>query len=244
MARIDLKQSSGLPLYYSGEDLQPQGLTIKDTVTFCIDNIRPQLLNEELNCPEIFYKKYKDVDKDGVFKEKNLKINIYLIFPNLAGIEYTKTFATKSLRRPRILEIIYGGGTVLLQKYESAIKNRVIKIQVKKGQKIIVPSGYTCTIVNSRQGSNLIVLELISRDAKPRIVLDDKGGMAYYIIRKNAKQETVRNPNYKIVNDPEKIDWDTILGKYNITAKTPIIKQVMRKYEKFEWIFKEDSINI
>lgn len=244
MARIDLKQSSGLPLYYSGEDLQPQGLTIKDTVTFCIDNIRPQLLNEELNCPEIFYKKYKDVDKDGVFKEKNLKINIYLIFPNLAGIEYTKTFATKSLRRPRILDIIYGGGTILLQKYESPIKNRVIKVQVKKGQKIIVPSGYTCTIVNSRQGSNLIVLELLSRDAKPRIVLDDKGGMAYYIIRKNAKQEIVRNPNYKIVNDPEKIDWDSVLAKYNITAKTPIIKQVMRKYEKFEWIFKEDSINI
>jgi oxalate decarboxylase/phosphoglucose isomerase-like protein (cupin superfamily) len=244
MARIDLKQSSGLPLYYSGEDLQPQGLTIKDTATFCIDNIRPQLLNEELNCPEIFYKKYKDIDKDGVFKDKNLKINIYLIFPNLAGIEYTKTFATKSLRRPRILDIVYGGGTILLQKYESPIKNRIIKVQVKKGQKIIVPSGYTCTIVNSRQGSNLIVLELLSRESNPRIVLDDKGGMAYYIIRKNAKQEIVRNPNYKIVNEPEKIDWDSVLAKYSITAKTPIIKQVMRKYEKFEWIFKEDSIDI
>ena len=244
MARIDLKQSSGLPLFYSGEDLQPQGLTIKDTVTFCIDNIRPQLINEELNCPEVFYKKYKDIDKDGVFKNKNLKINIYLIYPNLAGIEYTKTFATKSLRRPRIFDVLYGGGTVLLQKYESSVKNRIIKIPVKKGQKIIVPSGYTCTIVNSRQGLNLIVLELIARDAKPRIVLDDKAGMAYYIIRKNAKQEVVRNPNYKIVNEPEKIDWDNILAKYGITAKTPIIKQVMRKYEKFEWLFKEDSVDI
>ncbi len=244
MAKIDLRQSSGLPLFYSGEDLQPQGLTIKDTAVFCIDNIRPQLLNEELNCPEIYYKKYKDIDKDGVFKEKKLKINIYLIYPNLAGIEYTKTFATKSLRRVRILEIIYGAGTILLQKYDSPAKNRIIKIQAKKGQKIIIPSGYTCTIINSRQGSNLIVLELLSRDAKPRIVLDDKGGMAYYIIRKNAKQEIVRNPNYKIVSEPEKIQWDTVLTKYSITAKTPIIKQVMRKYEKFEWIFKENSVNI
>ena len=244
MPRIDLKQSSGLPLYYSEEDLQPQGLTIKDTVTFCIDSIRSQLLNEELDCPEIFYKKYKDIDKDGVFKEQNLQINIYLIYPNLAGIEYTKTFATKSSKRPRILDIIYGGGIILLQKYESPIKNRIIKIQVKKGQKIIVPAGYTCTIVNSRQGSNLIVLELLSRDANTKIVLDDKGGMAYYIIRKNAKPEIVRNPKYKIVNEPEKLDWDSILTKYGITAKTPIIKQVMRKYEKFEWLFKEDSINI
>lgn len=244
MARIDLKRSSGLPLYYSGEELQPQGLTLSGTTTVCIDDIRSQLLNEDLNCPEIFYKKYKDLDKDEVFKSKNLKINIYLIFPNLAGIEYTKTFATKCLRRPRILEVIYGGGTVLLQKYDSPIKNRIIKSQVKKGQKIIVPQGYTCSIVNSRQTSNLIVLELISRDASPRIVLDDRGGMAYYIIRKNAKQEIVRNPDYKIVNDPEKVEWEDIISKYGITAKTPIVKQVMRKYEKFEWIFKDNSVDI
>ncbi|MDX9738991.1 MAG: glucose-6-phosphate isomerase family protein [Candidatus Dojkabacteria bacterium] len=244
MARIDLKRSSGLPLFYSGEELQPQGLTLSGTTTVCIDDIRSQLLNEDLNCPEIFYKKYKDLDKDEVFKSKNLKINIYLIFPNLAGIEYTKTFATKCLKRPRILEVIYGGGTVLLQKYDSPIKNRIIKSQIKKGQKIIVPQGYTCSIVNSRQTSNLIVLELISRDASPRIVLDDRGGMAYYIIRKNAKQEIVRNPEYKIVNDPEKVDWDTVISKYGITAKTPIVKQVMRKYEKFEWIFKDNSVDI
>ncbi|MFA5623037.1 MAG: glucose-6-phosphate isomerase family protein [Candidatus Dojkabacteria bacterium] len=244
MARIDLKRSSGLPLFYSEEELQPQGLTISGTTTVCIDDIRSQLLNEDLNCPEIFYKKYKDLDKDEVFKSKNLKINIYLVFPNLAGIEYTKTFATRSLRRPRILEVIYGGGTVLLQKYDSPIKNRIIKSQIKKGQKIIVPQGYTCSIINSRQTSNLIVLELIARDASSRIMLDDRGGMAYYIIRKNAKQEIVRNPEYKIVSDPEKINWESVISKYGITAKTPIVKQVMRKYEKFEWLFKENSVDI
>ncbi len=233
-----------MPLFYSEEELQPQGLTISGTTTVCIDDIRSQLLNEDLNCPEIFYKKYKDLDKDEVFKSKNLKINIYLVFPNLAGIEYTKTFATRSLRRPRILEVIYGGGTVLLQKYDSPIKNRIIKSQIKKGQKIIVPQGYTCSIINSRQTSNLIVLELIARDASSRIMLDDRGGMAYYIIRKNAKQEIVRNPEYKIVSDPEKINWESVISKYGITAKTPIVKQVMRKYEKFEWLFKENSVDI
>ncbi len=244
MARIDLKRSSGLPLFYSEEELQPQGLSLSGTTTVCIDDIRSQLLNEDLNCPEIFYKKYKDLDKDEVFKSKNLKINIYLIFPNLAGIEYTKTFATRCLRRPRILEVIYGGGTVLLQKYDSPIKNRIIKSQVKKGQKIIVPQGYTCSIINSRQTSNLIVLELIARDVSSRIMLDDRGGMAYYIIRKNAKQEIVRNPEYKIVSEPEKVQWEDIISKYGITAKTPIVKQVMRKYEKFEWLFKENSVDI
>lgn len=244
MAKIDLKQSSGLPIFYSGEDLLPQGLTVANTSVICIDDIRPQLLNEDLNCPQVFYKKYKDIDKDSVFKDKNLRINIYLIFPNLAGIEYAKTFATRCKRYPRIFEIVYGGGIVLLQKYESASENRIIKIVVKKGQKIIIPQGYTCTIVNSRQNSNLIVLEMLSRKAKSRIVLDERKGMSYYIIRKNAKQETVRNPEYKIVHEPEKINSESVLTKHGVSEKTPIVKQVMRKYEKFKWLFEEDSIDI
>lgn len=244
MARIDLKQSSGLPVFYSGEDLLPQGLSISETSTICIDDIRSQLLNEDLNCPQIFYKKYKDLDKDNVFKGKNIRINMYLIFPNLAGIEYAKTFATRSRKYPRILEVTYGGGIILMQKYESATQNRVMKILVKKGEKVIIPQGYTCAIINSRQNSNLIVLEMHSRNAKPRIVLDDRGGMSYYIIRKNAKQETVRNPEYKIVEEPEKINSNAILSNYGVKDTTPIVKQIMRKYEKFKWLFEEDSIDI
>ncbi len=244
MAKIDLRQSSGLPVYYSGEDLLPQGLSITEVSTVCIDDIRPQLLNEDLNCPAIFYKKYKDIDKDFVFKEKDIRINMYLIYSNLAGIEYAKTFATKCKRYPRIFEVSYGGGIILLQKYESTTNNRVFKILVKKGQKIIVPAGYTCSIINSRQNSTLIVLEMHSRKAKPRIVLDDRRGMSYYIIRKNAKQETVRNPEYKMVGDPEKFDIDSILSKYGVKDQTPIVKQIMRKYEKFKWLFQQDSVNI
>ncbi|HRX44013.1 MAG TPA: glucose-6-phosphate isomerase family protein [Candidatus Dojkabacteria bacterium] len=244
MAKIDLKQSTGLPIFYSGEDLLPQGLSVSQTSLVCIDEIRLQLLNPDLNCPENFYKKYSDLDKDNVFKEKNIKINMYLIFPNLAGIEYTKTFATRSKNYPRILEIAYGGGIILLQRYDSPKSNRVIKLPVKKGQKIIIPQGYTCAIINSRQNSNLIVLELHSRDAKPRIVLDDRKGMSYYIIRKNAKQETVRNPEYKIVEEPESINIDSILSKYGVRNGTPIVKQIMRKYEKFTWLFSQDSVSI
>ena len=97
-----------------------------------------QLLNPDLNCPENFYKKYSDLDKDNVFKEKNIKINMYLIFPNLAGIEYTKTFATRSKNYPRILEIAYGGGIILLQRYDSPKSNRVIKLPVKKTRKLFL----------------------------------------------------------------------------------------------------------
>ena len=75
-------------------------------------------------------------------------------------------------------------------------------------------------------------------------MLDGKSGLAYYVIRKNAKQEIVRNPYYKIVNEPEKLDWDKIILNYGITPKTPVIKQIIRKYEKFDWLFKENSITL
>jgi hypothetical protein len=244
MARIDLKQSSGLPIFYSGEELLPQGLTVGDTTTVCIDDVRPQLLNEDLNCPAVFYKKYKDIDKDNVFKNKNLKINMFLVFSNLAGIEYAKTSATKCNRYPRILEVVYGGGIIILQKYEGLDKNKVIKLTVRKQQKIIVPQGFAFSLINSRQNSAFIVLEVLSRDARPRHVLDERKGMSYYIIRKNAKQETVRNPEYKRVTELMKIDLEAIQKKYGVTPKTPIVKQVMRKYERFNWLFEKDSVDI
>jgi len=75
-----------------------------------------------------------------------------------------------------------------------------------------------------------------------RVVLDDNSGMAYYVIRKNAKQEIVRNPNYKIVNEVEKVEMDKIIKEFGITPKTTVIKQLIRKYEKFNWLFKEDSV--
>ena len=68
--------------------------------------------------------------------------------------------------------------------------------------------------------------------------------MSYYIIRKNAKQETVRNPEYKIVEEPESINIDSILSKYGVRNGTPIVKQIMRKYEKFTWLFSQDSVSI
>jgi len=171
-------------------------------------------------------------------------VNFYILPPNLAGIEFVKTRATKCAKYPRIFDFAYGGATVLIQKYTSPRKNRVIKASVKKKDKLIIPPDYEVVVVNTRQNSNLIFVEYYSVDAKPRVVLDERNGLAYYIIRKNAKQETVRNPSYKMVNEIEKVDWDKVRSDLGVTPKTPINKQIMRKYERFDWLFKEDSVQI
>jgi oxalate decarboxylase/phosphoglucose isomerase-like protein (cupin superfamily) len=244
MAKIDLKSSSGFPAVYEGDELQVKDFSFKSKTVVTIDDIRGQLLNKELNCPDIFYTKYKGLDNNDIYKDKGIKINFYTVQPNLAGIEYVKTRATRSKKYPRIFDFVYGGATVLIQNYKGLRNNRVIMVNVKKKNKIIVPSGFDIVVVNTRQNSNLVYVEYCNVKAKPKVSLDEKNGLAYYIIRKNAKQETVRNPSYRMVNKIEELDWDNIRKEYGITPKTPIIKQIMRKYERFDWLFEENSVEI
>jgi hypothetical protein len=244
MAKIDLKKTSGFSMVYDGEDLQIKDHTFNEKFSVSISEIKNQLLNKDLTCPEIFYTKYKGLDHEDIYASKNLTVNFYVLKPNLAGIEFVKTRATRVLRYPRIIDVVYGGATILMQKYKGPKDNRVIKVVTKKEQKIIIPPGYSTVIVNTRQNTNLIFAEYLCKKARHKIVLDELSGMAYYIIRKNAKQETVRNPNYKTVNIPERLDWDKILLSKGITPKTPIIKQIMRKYEKFDWLFKENTFTL
>jgi hypothetical protein len=244
MAKIDLKNSSGFQMTFNGDDLDVKDFSFKKVREISIDEIRNQLLNKELSCPDVFYKKYKGLDDNDIYKSKGVFINFYTLKPNLAGIEYVKTRATKCSKYPRIIETVHGGATIILQDYNGPKTNRIIITSTKKKQKIIVPSGFAIGIVNARQNSNLVFAEYMSIDAKPKVVLDDRDGLAYYIIRKNAKQEIVRNPSYKIVNEPENVDWDKIIEEYGITPKTPIIKQIVRKYERFDWLFKENSVSI
>jgi len=242
MAKIDLRTATGFSILYENDELVFKNSSYEKRSIVTIDDIREQLLNKELDCPEVFYQKYFKVDTDSVLASKKVKLNIYTMNSNLAGIEFVKTRVTRCKKYPRIVEILHGTAIILLQQYKSPKDNRVMKIVAKKGQKIIIPANYDFVAVNPRQNTPLIFAEIMSVKAISRIVLDDNSGMAYYVIRKNAKQEVVRNPNYKIVNEVEKVDMEKIIKDYGITPKTTVIKQLIRKYEKFKWLFKEDSV--
>jgi oxalate decarboxylase/phosphoglucose isomerase-like protein (cupin superfamily) len=244
MAKTDLKPSSGLPLYFNGEEIQSDEFFSCATSTITLDDIRPQLLNQELDCPDIFYLKYKDIDNaNDYFKNQGLRVNLYLIKPNLAGIEFVKTKATKCASHPRLFEIIYGGGNVLLQKYVGPDENKIYRVQVKKGSKFFIPPGYSICLVNTRQASTLIAVEISSRDARTRVVLEDKRGMSYYIIRKNAKVEIVKNPAYKMVDEIKELSFETLIEEKRITPKRPLIKQIERKSERYDWLFEKSDMD-
>lgn len=67
--------------------------------------------------------------------------------------------------------------------------------------------------------------------------------MSYYIIRKNAKVEVVRNPAYKMVDQIDKVDMEKEVADKGITPKTPLIKQIERKRERYDWIFEKSDMD-
>jgi oxalate decarboxylase/phosphoglucose isomerase-like protein (cupin superfamily) len=244
MAKVDLKKSAGFSLLLEDGELQPQDMEYYRKGTVEIDDIRPQLLNQELSYPEVFYHKYLGIDNDDIFSSKNLKVNIYQIPPNFAGIEFVKTRATRLPNHPKIVEVIYGGGTIVMQKMdEDNEKSDIIITKVKRDRKLIVPPGYDFTLVNTRN-AQLIAIEVYNSETKHVSQLDSLKGLAYYVIRKNAKREIVRNPVYRNIPKHRKIKWEDIVDDYNITLKTPILKQILRKYDKFDWLFEENDLEI
>jgi hypothetical protein len=98
--------------------------------------------------------------------------------------------------------------------------------------------------ISNTKSTQLVYIQLIDKKSSIENCLDDMGGMSYYVIRKNAKQEIVRNPQYRQAGTPRKINFEKIISSWNITSKTPIIKQILRKYEKFSWFFSNNSITI
>ena len=244
MSKIDLKSTFALPIVFDKDELITNtDVSYKEKTIITIDDIREQLLNQDLDCPAVFYTKYKFIDGKGVFAKRDIRVNMYVMDPNLTGIEYVKTKVLRCKHYAKVLEVLNGSATVIVQKYDSPLNNRVMKFALKKGDIGLIPAGYDYVVVNPRQTGTLVIAEYSKSDAISRAVLDDNSGLAYYVIRKNAKQEIVRNPNYKIVNPLEKVTMPKIVEQYGISAKLPFSKQLLKNYGKFTWLFEEDSVS-
>jgi len=244
MKRIDLKQATGLHIALEDGELVTTDCSFSSRKVYEVAYVSGQLLNSQITFNEPVFTKYMRLDVDGLYQSKNVRINEYVIPPNLLGIEYIKTKAVLSPTYSKIIEVHHGGGAIMLQKIIKGTVTDVVYTTIKKNQKIIIPAGYSMILINNRQNSTLIVAEIMSVEATNYTVLDDVQGMSYYIIRKNAKQETVLNPMYRTAPKMRKVKWDEVIQTLKITLKTPVTKQMIRKYDKFDWLFKKETIEI
>lgn len=249
MALLDLKKYFGLPVAYDGSEIIPQetGVEIGKTEVVKIADIRPQLLNPDLSCPVVFYTVFSKIDRKSLLKRKNLQLDIFTIPQNLAGIEYVKTKGMHSGKYALLVEVVYGYLTIVLQTghlNEESEKDAVtttIVMKLKKGEKFVIPPNTDFTFVNTRQ-SNSIVSVIHSNKGQIQEVFDSTRGAALYMIRKNARQEVVQNPYYRNVNRKKACRPQQLYKFYGLTAKTPIFKQILRKYDRFRWLHDSGKI--
>jgi len=130
MARTNLKPSIGLPIYFSNQELQSDEFNTSTVSVVDLEQVRPQLLNQELDCPDIFYNKYKDIDNSSeYFKKQNLRTNMYLMKSNLAGIEFVKSKATRCASYPRLFRnSIWGVKYTSNKNILDLMKNKIYRL--------------------------------------------------------------------------------------------------------------------
>ncbi len=247
MAIVDLKKFSGLALTYDGDDLIPheQGVEYRTKDSVHIDEMRPQLLNQDLSCPHLFYTIFSGLDWKSILKRRNLRFDMLVMNPNLAGIEYVKTKGFYAGNFPVLIDVAHGYLTLILQQTiedegeESKTKTAIVKL--KKGDKYVIPPRWEFVFSNTRQALSICSL-ILSSKARVQEKYDDTRGCAHYIIRKNARQEIVHNPAYRNIKRLKMKSPEELYDDINLTARTPIFKQILRKYERFRWLHEPEQL--
>lgn len=211
---IDIAELSGLPLRF---DIEKETFSNNDEISFehryhvPLQDISPMLLNKSLRYPEKVYVDFKDVRsvKDE-FRNSSSYDVVYLPF-GLLGIEFIKTHVFYSQYNEgkwgAVVEVLYGNLTVVIQKNRDkedifqmeTYVDDVNIITLKRGEKLVIPSGYYYTFVNTGIVP-VIFSKLVSKESKQidYNTLKRERGLAYFLISKNAKIEIVANPKYKI----------------------------------------------
>ena len=212
---INLQDLLSFPSLFDKKDnslIFPSNVSFSRSSTITLDDLRPILLNRTLMYPKDVYTEFVDVyfNKDyEKYNKYDLHFNIIVIPTGLLGIEYNKThifFQEKSKTKLCCLvEVIFGYATIVLQKIKPKDKyqigtevEEVVIIKAQKGDKIPIFSGYMYEFINTKNIP--LILSKIFVDVKiDYSQIPREQGLAYYIIRKNARQEIVKNPRYRVI---------------------------------------------
>ncbi len=269
---IYLKTINGIKVQCSENENQllylNTDLSVHKVLDRSLKEMKYVILNENLLYPELFYTEYCHIYKKShgdTFTKQEVRHDITIMTGNLAGIEFMKTYGhyhslinSEFNTAPEVIEILHGNGLILLQKprkikdkakniediYDFSFIDNVYIYKVSKGDTFIVPPGYGHIIINQKP-SVLIFSSLISSKAQSlyKNLFKYKGG-AYYVIKKNAKQVFVQNPNYKNVPKLQK-KKNTSAWSYNkiIDNNQPIYTNFLENPNKFSWLNNPDQIN-
>lgn len=245
---IDLNSVSSLPIQF---DARTATFTFSDCLD-CQDrrrvqlkNLVPALLNKSLKYPENVYEEYGDLfhklDRE-LFENQHLHYELLVLPPGLLGIEFIKShiyYSPASDKFSTVVECLYGILTVIIQR--NAIKDELdfettieegIMINLRKEDKIAIPSGYFYTFINTRNIPVIFSRVYRNKGVVDYSILEREQGLGYFAIRKNARTEVVFNPRYKFI--PKITKYTPNHSRFRIRCqKYPLYEAVKRDIDYF-----------
>ena len=191
---------------HCGESVTSEGRNVVS-----IDKLIPTLLNKSLSYPRNVYEELTKVfhQDDIHIKEAGISVDVLCLPPGLLGIEFVKThiyFAPEDSKGSFscMVEVQLGILTIIMQKnmpreeleFGTRIAEGVV-VKLRVGEKMAIPKGFHYNFVNTEEVPVVFLRIYKNKGSIDYSQLRREGGLAYYCIRKNARQEIVQNPLYR-----------------------------------------------
>ena len=219
-----MQLSSGLPVRFdelAEKFVFGEGIIYSHVNRIPLASMLPGLLNKTLRYPETVYLETKNVRKvndDDYFKQTGFNYDIVMLPAGLMGVEFIRShiFYLKpdpgNLRVSEIVEAICGNLSILLQKnkpkddfdFETKVSEGLV-VRLAKGEKFIIPQGYYYTFINTKLRPVVFSRFYLKGTLCDYSEFRREQGLAYFAIRKNAKQEIVLNPRYRDIPQIKKV---------------------------------------
>lgn len=246
---VDLTLPSGLPIKFDdltekfqyGENIRYQNLN-----RIPLTSMLPGLLNKSLRYPETVYTEHKNIhlaQDDSIFSNSLFNYDLLMLPSGVMGVEFIRTHVFYSeicddvqASLSEIVEVLSGTLTVLLQRntpkldpfeFETKVSEGLV-VKLTKGEKFSVPKGYFYTFINNRPRPVVFSRFYNNNCHSAYGSFSREQGLAYYAIRKNAKQEIVLNPRYREIPQIRKTAPEQIQYKAKPTlSKEPLYNQII-----------------
>jgi len=218
--------------------------TVQKETSFKTKMLRRFYLNSVTVYPKTIYKTYWLDDVYNTFAKLSIKIKATIIFPDIVGIEFAKTKTVVSVDKVRIIECIAGTGVAIIQpKPVSLIEEMVPQVvDMTPGTKVIVPPGWSYTLVNVGKES-LATIEILHKEQTIHQMYVEKRGAPLYFIERNGTVEIVKNSRYKNVQKYVKLNADEYSKSLEIKDTPTIVHQICSNGKCFEWFEKAHDKN-
>jgi len=162
-----------------------------------LNNLKPVLYNQGLTDDFVVYDVERNKDKQG-----SLRKDFTLIYPQMLGEEFPKTFGHYHKNsEPELYEILEGQAFFLCQKHYKNLPleiEEVYLIQAKKEDKIIILPGFSMTTINYGETNTLMSNWVHDEIENEYGLFSETHGACYYILKgDNNEIRFVKNDSYK-----------------------------------------------